>query len=55
MTDKQIIIIMQMVSLSTTTGYLVKITVLVSRVMDMRLTFSTALIMVLVTPLKMLE
>ena len=55
MTDKQIIIIMQMVSLSTTAEDLVKFTVLVSRVMDTRLTFSTAIILVIVSPLKMLE
>ena len=52
MTDKQI---MQMVPLLTTAEDLVKLTVLVSRVMDMRLTFSTALILVIVTHLKMLE
>ena len=55
MTEKQIIIVMQIVRLSATAEDLIKFTVLVSRVMDMRLTFSTALIMVLVTPLKMLE
>ena len=55
MTNKQIIIVMQMVRLSTTAEYLIKFTVLVSRVMDMRLTFSTALFLLIVTHLKMLE
>ena len=44
-----------MLSQSTMAEDLVKFTVLVSRVMDMRLTFSTALILVIVTHLKMLE
>jgi hypothetical protein len=46
---------MQMVPLPTTAEDLVKFTVLVSRVMDMRLTFSTALFLLIVIPLKMLE